>query len=120
MAKKKLRKGTVIETLYDRVTGRTQEVEIHYAPVRPARCQLTVTLRPDQRAALEVLRDTIARRTRATLPAAAIIRGALDAVLDARLNLTGCQTEADVKATVLAAVAAGRRGDPDQAPREPT
>ncbi len=100
--RRKPRQEPVLETLYDRVTGQTQEVAIHHAAARPVRCQLTVALRPDQRATLEELKDTIASTTGATLPAAAFIRGILDAVADARLKLTGCQTEADVKATVLA------------------
>ena len=102
MAKRKRRQAPVIETLYDRVTGRTQEVAVHYAAARPPRCQLCVTLRPDQRATLEELKDTLATRTGAALSAAAIIRGVLDAVAHARLDLTGCHTEADIKATVLA------------------
>ena len=48
------------------------------------------------------LRDRIAGASGATVPVAALIRGVLDAVADARLDLSRCGSEADIKAAVLA------------------
>ena len=90
------------ETLYDRVTGRTVEVVIHPPEVQPALVPVTVNLRKDQRRRLAALKSEISRTGGVTMPAAAVIRGVLDAVAAADLNLGQCRTEADIKAAVLA------------------
>jgi hypothetical protein len=90
----------VREVLYDRVTGRSQEVII--LPAAPTPSRLTLTLRTDQRARLDQSARKIARTTGRRVSVAAIIRGALDAIMGADLDLAGCRNEADIRAAVSA------------------
>ena len=89
------------EILYERVTGRSQEVVIRPAEPMPAQTRMTIRLRPDQRAWLDDLSSDMARTTGTRVAPAAIIRAVLDGVADARLALSGCRSEADVRAAVV-------------------
>ena len=74
-------------------------------PAAPDYIKTTLILRPEQRTRLDQLGVAIRAATRATVSTAAIIRGLLDAVDEAQIDLTHCRTEADVKAIVLARLA---------------
>ena len=90
----------VSEVLYDRVTGRSRDVLIF--PAAPTPSRMTVRLRTDQRARLDQAARKIARTTGEAVSVTAIIRGALDALMTADLDLAGCRSEADIKSAVLA------------------
>ena len=75
----------------------------------PDYIKTTLILRPDQRTRLDQLGVAIRASTRATVSTAAIIRGLLDAVDEAKIDLTQCRTEADVKAIVLAQLVSSPR-----------
>lgn len=94
----------VSEVLYDRVTGRSQEVII----LPPVSSRMTLRLRPDQRARLDQASRKITRTAGETVSTAAIVRGLLDALMSADLDLSGYRSEADIKAAVLARLARGR------------
>ena len=96
----------VTEVLYNRVTGQSQEVVVR--PAAPTPSRLTLTLRADQRSRLDRSARKIARTTGRRVSLAAIIRGALDAIMGADLDLSGCRNEADVKAAVSARLARRR------------
>ena len=96
----------VKEVLYDRVTGRSQDVVILPPPPPPS--TMTLRLRTDQRAKLDRASQKIARTTGERMSVAAIIRGALDALLSVDLDLAECRNEADVKAAILARLARRR------------
>lgn len=96
------RNQPVREVLYDRVTGRTEEVVILPAPSAPSSYRMTLRLRLEQRARLDDVSRRIDRATDCTLPPAAIIRGVLDGVLSADVDLAECRSEADISAVLAA------------------
>ncbi len=98
----------VREVLYDRVTGRVQEVVILPGTNAPPSHRITLRLRPEQRARLDEVSRQIDRATDCTLPAAAIIRGVLDGVLNADVSLSECRSEADISSAIVARLAKPR------------
>ena len=93
-------RGGVTEILYDRVTGRSQEVTILPLARTGARRRITFTLHANQRTRLEELREQIRRKTGAKVSSSMIVRGVLDALADVKLDLSDCMSEADVRAVV--------------------
>ena len=96
------------EVLYDRVTGRVQEVVILPGTSAPPSHRITLRLRPEQPARLDEVSRQIDRATDCTLPAAAIIRGVLDGVLNADVSLSECRSEADISSAIVARLAKPR------------
>jgi len=94
------------EVLYDRVTGDSWDVTIHPAPPPPSR--VTIRLRADQRERLDQAARKMARTTGEPVSVAAVVRGLLDALMSADLDLAGCRNEADVRAAVLSRLARRR------------
>lgn len=90
----------VREVLYDRVTGTSQEAIIRQPAPLPSR--LMLRLRADQREHLDQVARTIEGTTGQKVSVSAIIRGALDAIVDADLDLGECGNEEDIRAAVSA------------------
>ena len=97
----------VKEILYERVTGRSREAVILPGKPTPSPVRMTLRLRPDQRERLESWSSSIYRVTGAKVSASVIVRGPLDAVADAKVELSGCRSQSDVRAALRARLTNG-------------
>ena len=93
-------RGTTTEILYDRVTGRSQEVTIGPPDRTDDRRRMTFSLHTNQRVRLQELCEQIRRNTGARVSSSMIVRGVLDALADANLDFSNCRSEADIQAVV--------------------
>ena len=98
-ARSRRQRSAVTEFLYDRVTGKSQEVTLVSAPAAVYR-KMTVRLHEHQRDRLLELRERIHGRTGTRVSSSMIIRGMLDALAHAKLELADCRSEADVRTVV--------------------
>ena len=99
-ARSRRQRAAVTEILYDRVTGKSQKVTL----LPPAQAsdyrRMTVSVHDHQRDRLRELCAQIHRRTGARVSSSMIIRGMLDALAHAKLELSDCRSEADVRTAV--------------------
>lgn len=96
----RFRRGSVTEVLYDRVTGHSQEVTILPPGRTHDRRRMTFSLHANQRSRLEEWCAQIRRNTAARVSSSMIVRGVLDALAEAKLDFSGCKSEAEIRAVV--------------------
>ena len=94
------RRGAFTEILYDRVTGRSQEVTILPPERTDDRRRMTFSLHANQRARLEELCAQIRQNAGARVSSSMIVRGVLDTLADANLDFSESKSEADIRAVV--------------------
>ena len=90
-----------VEVVYDRVTGRSEEVLIRSTPVGAPVSRMTLRLRSEQRQWLDDVSAEIAQTTGMSMSRAAIVRTVLDAITASGLRLGRCRSEAEIKGAIL-------------------
>ena len=88
------------EILYDRITGRSEEVTVRSPTARHDRHRTTFTLHHSQRVRLDELCARIRQQTGAKVSPSMVVRGMLDGLSQGSLDLTECMSEADVRNAV--------------------
>ena len=102
MARQRL--GRQAGSVFQKPAAQRQESAPVAPSANPPYIKTTMILRPDQRTRIDQLGVSIRAGTGATVSTAAIIRGLLDAINEASIDLTHCRSEADIKAVVLTAL----------------
>lgn len=107
-ARSRRQRAAVTEILYNRVTGKSQKVTVlpSHRAADPRR--MTFSVHVHQRDRLRDLCSEIHRKTGARVSSSMIIRGMLDALANAKLELSDCRSEADVR-TVVESRLSGKR-----------
>ena len=99
-ARPRRQRAAVTEILYDRVTGKSQEVTLLPFARAADHRRMTFSVHVHQRDRLRELCAQIHRKTGARVSSSMIIRGMLDALVHAKLELSDCRSEADVRTVV--------------------